>query len=270
MSMTLSPLGELLRQWRGARGMSQLDLALAAGVSSRHVSFVETGRSQPSRPMTLRLAETLDLSLRERNELLLAAGFAPMFQERGVDDAALEPVRRALELVLETHEPYPAFVLDRAGNVLLSNGGFRKLLRLMLPAGSSAGSPVNVVRLCLDPDLLRSRLRNWEVVAHVLGHRVSRQLRSESDPRVRELFEELLAFPAVREAMEQIDAPAEYEVVIPMEFEMDGTRLSWFSTIATIGTPRDITLEDLRIESLFPADEGTEQTVRALLDAARR
>jgi transcriptional regulator with XRE-family HTH domain len=259
-------VGELLREWRGVHGMSQLDLALAAGVSSRHVSFIETGRSRPSRTMVLRLAETLDLPLRERNALLVAAGFAPLYRRSKLRAADLAPVRRALELVLRSHEPYPAFVLDATWNILLANRTHQRLLSMLLPDGVPVPEPVNVVRLVFDPEMLRPRVGNWELVAHVLGQRVRRQLRVPNlDPEQRRLFELLLSYPGVREAMARVTPPPDAAVVIPLRLELNGRWFSWFSTIATIGTPQDVTLEELRIESMFPADE---ETRRAALELA--
>ena len=268
-SAATHPFGEMLRVWRAVGGMSQLDLALQAGVSSRHVSFIETGRSTPSRKMVLRLAETLDLPLRERNALLVAAGFAPLYPESRLGDSGLAPVRRALELVLGSHEPYPAFVLDPGWNILLANGSHHRLLRSVLPDGAALPEPVNALRLVLDPDLARPRISNWELVAHVLGHRVRRQLRAPGlDPDRRCLLEELLAYPGVDEAMARVTPPADAAIVIPLQLELDGQRTSWFSTIATIGTPQDVTLQELRIESMFPADDETESAIRLLTGSA--
>jgi transcriptional regulator with XRE-family HTH domain len=248
---------------RHEQGVSQLDLSLAAGVSSRHISFIETGRAQPSRTMVLRLGETLDLSLRHRNALLEAAGFAPGFPERALGTPDLTMVRHALELVLKSHEPFPAFVLDRSSNVLMENAASRRLRARLLPRSTPLDAPVNVVELVLDPSLLRPRIANWPLVAHVLGHRLRRQLhRSLLAPESRTRLERLLSQPDVVEAMEEVSPPAESSVVIPIEMELDGVRLSWFSTIATLGTPQDVTLDELQIESLFPADEETERFAR--------
>lgn len=265
-------VGQLLRDWRGVRGVSQLDLALSAGVSSRHISFLETGRSSPSRAMVLRLAEALDLPLRERNALLVTAGFAPLYGQSRLDHERLAPVLRALKMMLRVHEPYPAFVLDRAWNILLANRSHDRMLPLFLPRGADPGSPVNAVRLLFDPALLRPRLLNWEAVAHILGHRVRRQLQlvATEDEGVRALLTELLDLPGVRDAMQRGIGPhrgsaSGTEAVVPMQFDAgDGATFSWFSTIATLGTPQDVTVEELRIESLFPADEETDQRVRAI------
>lgn len=265
----VSAFGDLLRQWRQAQGVSQLDLSLSAGVSSRHISFIETGRAQPSRTMVLRLGETLDLSLRHRNALLQAAGFVPGYPERALGTPDLAVVRRALELVLKSHEPFPAFVLDRGWNILLENSASDRLRPLLLPEDVHLDEPVNVMRLVLDPALLRPRIRNWPLVAHVLGHRLKRQLRSPLvEENLRRNLEEVLGFPGVAEAMSEIQPSPDFSVVIPLELEAEGVRLSWFSTIATLGTPQDVTLDELQIESLFPADDATEAFARELAAAA--
>ena len=258
-------MGQLMREWRALRGLSQLDLALVAEVSSRHVSFLETGRSRPSREMVLRLAQALELPLRERNRLLTAAGFAALYGESSLGDDEFAPVRRALETVLQSHEPYPAFVVDRTWTVLLANTAHCSLLSRLLPR-FDPDEPVNVMQLVLDPELLRPRIANWTEVAHVLGHRIRRQLRlpePNADARVR--LESFLAQPGVRDAMTKVRSSPESEIVLPLVLELDGQALSWFSTIATIGTPRDVTVEELSIESLFPADEKTRRWVDAQL-----
>ena len=265
MVTVATPVGELLRECRGRRGMSQLDLALSAGVSSRHISFLETGRARPSRKMVLRLAEPLELPLRERNALLVAAGFAPVYGALPLDHPGMAPIRRALERVLDTHQPYPAFMLDRAWNVLLANAANSALLAVSLPAGAKVEEPLNVMRLVLHPDLLRPSILNWEVVAHVLARRVQRRIRvPEPDEKERALFEEILAYPDVEAAMRRVDVPVEAEVLLPVRIRTGNHVLSWFSTIATIGTPRDVTLDELSIESLFPADDETARIVQGL------
>jgi transcriptional regulator with XRE-family HTH domain len=257
-------IGGVLRRWRKIRRLSQLDLSLAAGVSTRHLSFLETGRSRPSRSMVLRLAGTLEMPLRERNELLVAAGFVPQYGERALSDAGLAPVQRALVRILDRHEPYPAFVLDREWNILLANRAHHRFLALLLPEGADPGEPVNVARLLLDPGLLRPRIHDWDLVAHVVGRRVCRRLQAPGLPSAaRTRLKTLLDLPGVRQAIEQVQAPPEAAVLVPLGFEIGGRTLSWFSTLATIGTPQDVTLEELVIETLFPADDATERAVRA-------
>lgn len=262
-AVTGGAFGDVMREWRGVRGMSQLDLALTAGISTRHISFIETGRSQPSRAMVLRLAETLDLPLRERNRLLIGAGFAPRYRESGLQHEDLAPVCRALDLILRSHEPFPAFVLDRNWNILRANLAHRRLLSMLLPEAAGR-EPINAMRLALDPGMLRPMISNWEWVAHLLGHRIRRQMRMpDIAPDERRKFEEILDYPGVLDAMEEARAPLDAAVVIPLQIALHGQRLSWFSTIATIGTPQDVTLDEIRIESLFPADEETARAARA-------
>jgi len=261
-------VGTILRQWRAATVMIQLDLALTSGVSSRHISFIETGRANPSRSMVLRLAESLDIKLRERNSLLIAAGFAPLYGESDLGSVDLTPIRKALELVLASHEPFPAFVLDRAWNILLTNRAHDRLLPRLLPEGMRLSHPVNVIRLVFDPELIRPRVANWELVAHVLGHRVARQLRApQISPELAAHCEQLLSYPGVQEAMADVQAPESSAIVIPLEIDFDGVRLSWFSMFATVGTPQDVTIEELVIETMFPADEQTDRLARRLVES---
>lgn len=267
MATETTAFGELLRAWRAAQRMSQLELSLAAGVSSRHISFIETGRSRPSREMVLRLAETLTLSLRDRNRLLVAAGFVPAYRESGWESVDIEPVRRGLELVLASHEPFPAFVLDRGWNILLANRSHHRMLARLRASQEALPEPVNVMRLVLDPSVLRPLVVNWAVAAHALGHRLRRQLRSPYlEPALRRHLEELLALPGVREAMADVPVSPNAEMVLPLCITLDGRTLSWFSTIATIGAPQDVTLDEIFIESLFPADEDTDRAARRLAE----
>ena len=177
---TAESLGKLLKSWRSARGLSQLDLALQADVSARHISFVETGRSQPSRDMVIRLADTLNVPLRDRNRLLLAAGYAPAYSETALDDESMGQVRQALAFVLRKHEPYPAFVLDNKWNIVQGNKAHQRLLARMLPRAASLEDPVNVLRLVFDSKLLKPFIVNWDVVASLLLLRVTKELESNS------------------------------------------------------------------------------------------
>jgi transcriptional regulator with XRE-family HTH domain len=251
-----APAGDFLRRWREARGLS---------LSARHLSFLETGRSHPSRGMVLRLAEALALPLRERNAWLLAAGYGALYRETDLRSPELAPVRRALERILRAQDPYPAFVLDGAWNIVMANATHERLLADLLPADADPGSPINVMRLVLDPNLLKSCVEDWDRVAHVLIRRVkSKLLVPDADPRVRELFEELQRLPGVGAALEELQVPEENELLLPLTFHKGEWRMSWFSTIAVIATPRDITLEELQIETLFPADEATERVLDAM------
>ncbi len=252
MSTTATvPLGTLLRDWRRRRRLSQLDLALEAGVSARHLSFLETGRSKPSREMVLHLSEQLEVPLRDRNHLLLAAGFAPAFEERAIDAPEMAPVREALERVLAGHEPYPAVVVDRWWNLAAANRSIAMFTdtvpeHLMTP-------PVNVLRVSLHPDGMASRILNYgEWRAHLLD-RLHRQVALTGDERLADLYAELSAYPGETAA---VHGPGG-EIAVPLRYDAGGRELAFFSTIATFGTAVDITLAELSIEAFFPADENT-------------
>jgi transcriptional regulator with XRE-family HTH domain len=251
MATATVPLGTLLRDWRRRRRLSQLDLALEAGVSARHLSFLETGRSKPSREMVLHLSEQLDVPLRDRNHLLLAAGFAPAFEERAIDAPEMAPVREALERVLTGHEPYPAVVVDRWWNLAAANRSIAMFTdtvpaHLMEP-------PVNVLRVSLHPDGMASRILNYgEWRAHLLD-RLQRQVALTADERLAELYEELSAYPGETGELHGRGG----EIAVPLRYDADGRELAFFSTIATFGTAVDITLAELSIEAFFPADQAT-------------
>ncbi|MCY1032309.1 helix-turn-helix transcriptional regulator [Corallococcus sp. BB11-1] len=253
------PVGELLRGWRQRRGLSQMDLALRAEVSTRHVSFLETGRSQPSRDMLLHLAEELDVPLRERNGLLVAAGFAPVYAERPLDDPALRATREAVELVLAGHDPYPALAVDRHWTLVTANRAVGVLLVDLAP--ELLEPPLNVLRLSLHPSGLAPRienLRQWR--DHVLT-RLHRQVEVSADATLAALLEELRGYP-VPEARE---APNERDfagVVMPLRVRTSLGLLSLFGTTTVFGTPVDITLAELAIESFFPADPETAEVLR--------
>lgn len=254
-----SPIGRALKDWRRTRRMSQLDLALAADISARHLSFIETGRARPSRAMVLRLAEALEVPLRERNVLLTAAGFAPTYPERPLADAALSQVRRALDLMLAKHEPYPAIVVNRHWELVMANGGMGRLLGALGAAPASDG-PTNLIAATFAPGPLRAAIRNWEEVVRGIIMRLRREIALIGpDARSREMLESLLADPEVAAiwsaAAELDEAPAP---VLPVVLEVAGARLSWFTTVATFGTPQDVTLQELMIENFFPADATTE------------
>jgi transcriptional regulator with XRE-family HTH domain len=246
--MIVYTVGELLRQWRQRRGLSQLDLALAADVSARHVSLVETGRSKPSADMILRLADQLHVPLRDRNRLLLAAGFAPRYPERPLDDAALSAARDAVRRVLRAHEPYPALVFDRQWNIVMTNSAVDPFLAQVAP--ELLRPPVNLVRLGLDPRGFAPMVVNLADVRAVFRTRISRQLASAPDPRLTALYEELLAPGPEEVPGQRVDA----DVVIPMIIRVGERELRLFSTITTFGTPMDITVDEIAIESYYPAD----------------
>lgn len=253
--------GEHLRDWRQRRRLSQLDLAQEAEISTRHLSFVETGRSVPSREMVLRLAERLDVPLRERNALLVAAGYAPMYRERPLDDPALAPARRAIEALLKSHEPHPALAVDRHWNLVAAN---RMLPHLMEGADPSLlQPPVNVLRLSLHPDGLAPRIANlvqWR--AHIF-ERLRHQVNATGDATLAALLEELRSYPVPQDADERV--PGELlGVLMPFRFRTPGGVLNFISTTTIFGTPVDVTLQELALETFFPADEATAQALRQL------
>ena len=271
---TPAAVGEQLRKWRQRRRLSQLELACEADISARHVSFLETGRALPSREMLLRLAERLAIPLRERNPLLLSAGFAPLYSERRLDDPALQQARKAVDLVLAGHEPYPALAVDRHWNMVSANSRVAPLIggvesRLLEP-------PVNVMRLALHPHGIAPRVANFlEWRAHLLS-RLRHQIDATADPVLVELLAELESYPlpdGVVAESEVLDgdgvdrnrAPQEDygSVIVPLRLHTPHGLLAFFSTTTVFGTPLDITLAELAIESMFPADARTAQLLAA-------
>jgi transcriptional regulator with XRE-family HTH domain len=253
-----SPVGRLLRHWRRVRRMSQLDLAVEARVTPRHVSFVETGRARPSREMVLVLARTLDVPLRERNQLLLAAGYAPLYRETSIDEPAMSQVRAALERVLRHHEPFPAVVMDRHWDILMTNAAAAAMFGRLL-GDERADRPANVLRLMFDPDGLRPFVANWEQVGEALVQRAHREaIGGVPDAELAALLEELLALPGVPQRWRAPDFTAPPLPVIPVQFRKGQLAVSYFSMVTTVGTPQDVTAQELRIESFFPADEAAE------------
>jgi transcriptional regulator with XRE-family HTH domain len=254
-----STAGALLREWRQRRRLSQLDVASRSAVSARHLSFIETGRSRPSREMVLHLAQRLDIPLRERNRLLLAAGYAPGFGERSLDERDMQPVREAVERLLRAHEPYPALVVDRRWNIVASNRGVDFVVRDVAP--ELLAVPANAYRVALHPDGLAPRIRNLgEWSAHMLT-RLRRELDVAPDPELSALYEEVAAYPGVQMSFEQrSEAEA---IVLTHTLELDDARLTLFSTVTTFGTARDVTLAELSIESFFPADAETAAALAA-------
>lgn len=246
--MTVHTVGELLRQWRHRRRLSQLDLAIAADVSARHVSLVETGKSNPSADMVLRLADQLDVPLRDRNRLLLAAGFAPRYAERSLDDDALSAARDAVERVLRAHEPYPALAFDRRWNIVMTNRAVEPFFAGVDP--DLLRPPINLVRLGLDPRGFAPLVVNLADVRAVFRSRITRQLHIAPDAELTALYEELLEPDAETASSRSVES----DVVIPMILRLDGREVRLFSTITTFGTPMDITLDEVAIESYYPAD----------------
>ncbi|MEU6076583.1 helix-turn-helix transcriptional regulator [Micromonospora sp. NPDC047074] len=253
------PVGALLRQWRRQRGLSQLALAVEAEISTRHLSFVETGRSTPSREMVLRLAEQLDVPLRERNRLLLAAGYAPVYSHAPLDSPELRRVLDAVRRVLRAHEPYPAVAVDRRWNLVAGNAALP-----LLTTGVAAHllrPPANVLRLTLHPEGLAPRIVNLtEWRAHLLG-RLRRHLGLTADAELSALHEELQGYPG-GPAEPEAELPRPGDVVVPLRLHHPGGELSFLSTVSTFGTPLDVTVEELSIESFFPADDTTAAHLR--------
>jgi transcriptional regulator with XRE-family HTH domain len=254
--------GALLRQWRQRRRRSQLDLALDTGISARHLSFVETGRSRPSRGLLLALAEQLDVPLRERNALMLAAGYAPTYAESDLDGEQTQQARNAIERLLAGHEPYPAVVLDRWGDVVLTNRAVGPLLEgvdaaLLQP-------PINSYRLSLHPDGMISRIRNRAEWTTHLGHRLARLARLTGDPRLADLLDEIRNYPGVADALDDYREPATSELLLTLQLAHPAGDLRLHSTVTNFGSPHDVTLSELTIESFFPADDATRQRLQAL------
>ncbi|MGZ6779173.1 MAG: helix-turn-helix domain-containing protein [Mycobacterium sp.] len=252
--------GQLLRQWRHRRRRSQLDLALDTGISARHLSFVETGRSRPSRGLLLALAEQLDVPLRERNALMLATGYAPIYAESDLGSAESQQARAALERLLAGHEPYPAVVLDRYGDVVLTNRAVGPLLEgvdaeLLAP-------PINTYRISLHPKGIASRIRNRaEWTAH-LGHRLSRLARLTGDPRLAGLLDEIRTYPGVADVLDDHHEPATSDLLLTLELAHPAGDLRLHTTVTSFGSPHDVTLSELTVESFFPADEATRQRLQ--------
>jgi transcriptional regulator with XRE-family HTH domain len=252
-------IGGHLRAWRQRRRMSQLDLALEAEISQKHLSFVESGRSAPSREMVLNLAERLQVPLRERNLLLVAAGYAPLFPERSLDDPALAAARAAVDLVLKGHEPFPALAVDRRWTLVAANAAVPPLLAGVAEA-SLLEPPVNVLRLSLHPGGLAPRILNLpEWRSHILD-RLRHQIAVTADAGLARLMAELQAYPA---GEEEAGGPDYAGIVVPLRLRGPGGPLSFFSTITVFGTPIDVTLSELAVEAFFPADQATAAALRA-------
>ena len=266
-TVSSQPVGTLLREWRQRRRLSQLDLASEAEISSKHLSFLETGRARPSREMILHLAEQLAIPLRERNLLLIAAGYAPIFAERALDDPALQNARKAVDLVLAGHAPYPALAVDRYWNLVAANSALPPLL-----AGVDSAllhPPVNVLRLSLHPAGLAPRIANLvEWRSHLLA-RLRHQIDLTADAALVELMRELSEYPVPSRGRAGALRPdRDYAgVVVPLQLLTEGGTLSFFSTTTIFGTPIDITLAELAIESFFPANAATATALRGLANA---
>ncbi|MBD8527346.1 helix-turn-helix domain-containing protein [Pseudomarimonas arenosa] len=265
MPETPAQIGPLLRDWRQRRRLSQLDLALEADISTRHLSFLENGRARPSRDMLLHLAELMQVPLRERNALLVAAGFAPMFGERRLDDPQLTQARAALELLLKAHEPYPALVVDRHWNLQTANAAAQRLLSV-LPA-SALQPPLNVLRLSLDPNGMAPLILNLgEWRQHLLA-RLRMQVHASGDAELLALLQELSAYPPLPGEQVGSNSTPRADVVVLFRLRLPQGELALFSTITVFGTPTDITLSELALEAFYPADPASAALLQRLADA---
>jgi transcriptional regulator with XRE-family HTH domain len=253
-------VGDLLRFWRRRRSVSQLELSLNCAVSTRHLSFIETGRARPSREMVLHLAEQLDMPLRERNRLLLAAGFAPQYGARSLDDAQMAPVRDALQRFLRAHEPYPAVVVDGRWNLVAGNGALAVLTAGVAPA--LLEPPANALRIALHPQGMAPEIVNLEEWSSHLLERLRRRVALTADDELERLHRELAGYPGIAAGAPAHETAAA-DIVLPLRIRRDGGELSFLSTISTFGTAVDVTLAELAIEAFYPADDATAAALHA-------
>jgi transcriptional regulator with XRE-family HTH domain len=260
--------GPMLRAWRRRRGASQLALALQSGVSQRHVSFLESGRARPSREMVVQLTSALDVPLRQRNAMLLAAGFAPVYRESNLGAPELTPVRQAIDRMLKQQEPYPAVVIDRLWNLLEANEAavaFTLFLHEGPPPAPPPGKQPNLLRSLLDPKGLRPKIANWEEVArYLVSTTYAEILAAGGEPRALAFIEEVMAYPDVPASFRKLRFEDRPPPVLTLDYVVGGKSLSVFTTIATLGTPQDITLQEVRIECFFPADERSDALFKSL------
>ncbi|WP_202839887.1 helix-turn-helix domain-containing protein [Luteimonas saliphila] len=261
----LAPVGTLLREWRAARRASQLDLALSAGISTRHLSCIETGKAQPGRELLARLADALDMPLRERNALLLAAGYAPAYPESALHAVSLARIDQAIDAILAQQEPYPAFLINRQWDVLRENAAAVRVNRAVLGRDSAHR---NIMRQFFDPADLRSAIANWEEVAGELVHHLhDRVAAAPTDASARALLDEVLAYPGVPAHWRLRDLSRAPSPLLTTQLRSGEVVLRFFSTITTFAMPRDVTLDELHIECCFPVDEDTAAHCRALARA---
>ncbi|MGV8998235.1 MAG: helix-turn-helix domain-containing protein [Parvibaculaceae bacterium] len=253
-----------LKSWRQKRRLSQLELALASNVSQRHVSFLESGRARPSRAMILQLSETLEVPLRERNDWLTAAGFAPVFRARPLDDPQMSQVMSAVQMMLSNHAPFPAIAIDRAWNIRMANAPFETMLTIFGDdLWTRLGGPQrNLMRLFFHPEGIRPFVTNWSAVAPLLWHRAQREAETLGGQEMKNVLLDLADYQDADTLWSAEEAPL--LPVLPLEITKDGARISLFTVIATFGTAQDVTADELRIESLFPADAETEALFRAM------
>jgi transcriptional regulator with XRE-family HTH domain len=286
----VNQLGTLLRYWRNLRGRNQFDLSLETGVSQRHISFIESGRSAPSRQILLEIAQVLEVPLRERNVLLLSAGYAPIYSEEPWNSAQMHSISKALERILRQHEPFPALVMDRYWNVLMTNSTAPRFFNCFIDMSKRKG-PRNMLHLMFDPEGLRPFVENWDAVASSLIYRVNCEATGRAiDARTKELLAALLVYPDARTGRSALtNAPhsrsrqkflrqgdqgnpslgsAPVLPIIPISFQKGENLLNYFSMVTTVGTPQTVAAQELRIESMFPADEETERQHLLLLGAS--
>lgn len=263
--------GPLLRRWRESRHLSQLELALEAEVSARHISFLETGKATPSREMLLTLSNVLDVPLRERNLLLLAAGYAPIYGETSLDDPRMSQVRSVIEVMLRSNEPRSALAHDRHWNVVMANEAFLRFLTVALGGTPEGLAPLqvaqpprpNILHLLFDPDGLRKVVVNWEASARSLLNQAQRRLAWARDDTLKKLIADVLAYPGVPSRWREPDLEAPHALILPMELDLGGKIVRMFSTVTTVATPHDVTLEELHVEVFYPADAETEATLES-------
>jgi transcriptional regulator with XRE-family HTH domain len=263
MQHSESTFGNLLQNWRQIRKFSQMELAGEAGVSSRHVGFIEVGRANPSREMVLTLAAALDVPLRERNAMLIAAGFAPVYGEADLNSPELAPARRALEFILAKQEPYPAVGMNRQWDIVVSNRAADRFFSRLLGDRQPPGPP-NVIRLMFHPDGLRPHVANWEAVAESLIQRVHREaVAGVKDDATRALIAEALSYPGVPARLQTHNPTLPIQPLVPVEFRSGDLLARYFSAVTVLGTPQDVTLQEIRIECFFPADDATAEFARS-------
>ncbi len=256
--------GEGLRWWRTRRGLSQLDLSCAADISQRHLSFLESGRTSPSREMVLRLGAVLDMPLRQQNVLLLAAGFAPAWRESDLSAPELAQVNSAIAFILDQQEPYPAFVVDRRWNLLRANSAAARMVNFFTaPAPMSlAPGSINLAAALIAPEGLKSFIVNWDEVALYFLRSVQADALADGTAETAALLQQLLTYPDVPDLSRAVVPAHEHAPVLTMAFRKEGTTLRLFTTIVTLGTPHDVTLQEIRVECFFPADEGSRDLFR--------
>lgn len=260
-------LGDLLKQWRGIRRRSQLDVSVDTGISQRQISFIESGRSVPGRSTLMGIAQALEIPLRERNALLLAAGYAPLYSEAAWNSDEMKGISKALDRMIAQHEPYPAIVMDRYWNVLRTNDAAPRFFNCFIDM-SARTSPRNMLHLMFDPKGMRPFIADWAALAKTLIQRVHREAVGHMvDQKTKDLVTDLLAYPDVQPDWRAPERRSELPM-IPMRFVKDGATMSYFSLVTTVGTPQTIAAQELRVECIFPADDETEALHAKLLAAS--